>query len=181
MANNLHQLSNPVSAFLLIILSFGPHANGELGDDICGLSFSARFNSNLITIWNRDGSNTLSINDILTTVLDKLSPELKPKEGSYYYKKHSEHAGYEESVAGAKEAAKKKLEDHEARKAAEVGEEEIQDAVVTVEEGNKALLKEAEGEDVRSLEEEAKGTVGGVVAKGSPLKGEIKAKEVQTE
>ena len=67
-----------------------------------------------------------------------MSPELKPKkEDSYYYKKHSDHAGYEKSVAGAKEMAKQKLEAYEA-------------AIVTEEEGNKALLKDAENEDLEA-------------------------------
>ena len=135
------------------------HANNESGDDICGATFSARFHSHLITIWNRDGSNQLSIDNILATVMEKINPELKPKEGSYYYKKHSEHAGYEESVAGAKESAKKKLEAHEAKEAAKKQveiekEDKIEDAVVTEEEGNKAMLKDAEGEDVEAMEKD---------------------------
>ncbi|MCJ1309732.1 hypothetical protein MMC25_003393 [Agyrium rufum] len=70
-------------------------------DDLCGVSLSVRFNSNLITVWNRDGSNQKSIDGILNTVLDKLSPDLRPKEGSYYYKRHSDHAGFNEVVSRA--------------------------------------------------------------------------------
>lgn len=146
------------------------------GDDICGVTFSARFNSNLITIWNRDGSNQKSIDNILATVLEKVTPELKPKEGSYYYKKHSEHAGYEEVVGAAKERARKKLEAHEVKETAKKQEaiekeDKIEDAIVTEEEGNKALLKDAEGEDVEGMVEKER--------KGSSLKGEVKADDVK--
>lgn len=145
------------------------------GDDICGVTYSARFNSNLITIWNRDGSNQKSIDNILATVLEKISPELKAKEGSYYYKKHSEHAGYDEVVGAAKERARKKLEAHEAKEAVKKQEaiemeDKIEDAIVTEEEGNKALLKDAEGEDVEGMADGER--------KGSSLKEEVKANDV---
>lgn len=136
------------------------------------MTFSARFNSNLINIWNRDGTNQKSVDDILATVLEKISPEIKPKEGSYYYKKHSEHAGYDEVVAGAKEGARQKLEAHEAKKAAEKQEamekeDHVEDALVTEAEGDQALLEDAEGEEVEATEE--------AKLKGSPLKDEVKA------
>lgn len=132
-------------------------------DDICGLTFSVRFKSNLISIWNRDGSNQQSIDNILSVVLDKLSPDLKPSTNTdkkeYYYKKHSEHAGFEEVVAGAKEAARQKLEAHEAKEAAaaaaaeaeakveaDQAEDKNEDALVTEEEGNQALLKDHGGD-----------------------------------
>lgn len=63
-------------------------------DDICGTSLGVRFNSMLIQIWNRDGEHSEGVERILSTVLENLSSELKPREGSYYYKKHSEHAGF---------------------------------------------------------------------------------------
>lgn len=72
------------------------------GDDICGLSLTTRFTSNLISVWNRDGANRNSIDGILEVVLAELPDHLKPKEASYYYKKHSEHAGFSEVVAAAK-------------------------------------------------------------------------------
>ena len=72
------------------------------GDDICGLSLTTRFTSNLISVWNRDGANRKSIDGILEVVLAELPDHLKPKESSYYYKKHSEHAGFAEVVAAAK-------------------------------------------------------------------------------
>jgi hypothetical protein len=63
-------------------------------DDICGVSLGVRFNSCLVQIWNRDGGHESGIEQILQLVLDALSEELKPREGSFYYKKHSEHAGF---------------------------------------------------------------------------------------
>ena len=68
-------------------------------DDICGISLGVRFNSMLVQIWNRDGEHTEGVERILSTVLENLSPELKPREGSYYYKKHSEHAGFAAQIA----------------------------------------------------------------------------------
>jgi len=72
------------------------------GDDICGLSLTTRFTSNLISVWNRDAANEESVRGILEVVLEELPEHLKPKESSYYYKKHSEHAGFKEVVAAAK-------------------------------------------------------------------------------
>lgn len=62
-----------------------------------------RFNSHLISIWHRDGSNKKSIDAILETVLEELPAELKPKPDNYFYKKHSDHAGFkapEPAVSG---------------------------------------------------------------------------------
>ncbi|KAF2104769.1 translation initiation factor eIF4e [Rhizodiscina lignyota] len=70
-------------------------------DDICGISLSVRFTSTLVTIWNRDGDHEDGIQNILKTVLNGLSPELIPKESAYYYKKHSEHAGFTGVVSAA--------------------------------------------------------------------------------
>lgn len=72
------------------------------GDDICGLSITTRFTSNLISIWNRRGDAQKSIDGIMKTILEELPTHLQPKESSYYYKKHSEHAGFAEVVAAAK-------------------------------------------------------------------------------
>ncbi|QIW96700.1 hypothetical protein AMS68_002218 [Peltaster fructicola] len=63
-------------------------------DDICGISLGVRFNSHLIQVWNRDCEHTAGIDRILQVILAELSVSLKPREGSYYYKKHSEHAGF---------------------------------------------------------------------------------------
>ena len=74
-------------------------------DDLCGLSLGIRFSSHLITIWNRDGNAQASIDGIRDVILAKISPEIRPKDGSYYYKKHSEHAGFSEVLAKAEEKA----------------------------------------------------------------------------
>ena len=42
---------------------------------------------------------------MLATILAKISPEIRPKDGSYYYKKHSEHASFNDAVAKANERA----------------------------------------------------------------------------
>ena len=73
-------------------------------------------------------------------MLNKISPNLCPKEGSWYYRKHSEHAGFEEVVAKAR--GKTVSETQEAN-IAEVHEDE----------GNLALLKEAEGVAIEDLVE----------------------------
>lgn len=72
---------------------------------------------------------------------------MKPKEGSWFYKKHSEHAAFNEIVAKAKnaklakEAAKSKAED----------DGKIIEAEVREDEGDFALLKEAEGVEIEDL------------------------------
>ncbi|KAK3680139.1 hypothetical protein LTR78_000516 [Recurvomyces mirabilis] len=57
----------------------------EFRDDICGVSLG---------IWNRDGGHEDGIQRVLGVVMEALSEDLKPREGSFYYKRHSEHAGY---------------------------------------------------------------------------------------
>lgn len=68
------------------------------------------------------------------------------------------HAGFENAVAKAKADAQAKIDRSEARKAAKKAEgesaESENEALVTEEEGNKALLKDAEGEDVEKIAEE---------------------------
>jgi hypothetical protein len=47
------------------------------------------------------GSNKKSIELLEQTVLERISPDLKPEsrgEG-YYYKKHSDHEGWKEAIA----------------------------------------------------------------------------------
>ena len=73
-------------------------------DDICGVSLGVRFNSMLVQIWNRDGEHQQGIDAIAETVMENLSEELKPREGSYYYKKHSEHAGFAAPLSGTESA-----------------------------------------------------------------------------
>jgi len=66
----------------------------ENGDQLCGVGLSARFNSHLISVWHRDASMQKSIDAILATVLEELPAEMKPKPENYFYKKHSDHAGF---------------------------------------------------------------------------------------
>ncbi|KAF2112950.1 translation initiation factor eIF 4e-like domain-containing protein [Lophiotrema nucula] len=63
-------------------------------DDICGVSYSVRWNAVQIAVWNRDSDNQGGIDKLLAAILDKLSAEVKPKEGSYWYKAHKEHKGF---------------------------------------------------------------------------------------
>lgn len=53
-----------------------------------------RFNSHLISIWHRDASQQASIDGMLEKVLNELPAELRPKPDNYFYKKHSDHAGF---------------------------------------------------------------------------------------
>ena len=106
---------------------------------------SVRFNSNLITIWNRDGANDRTNDGILAVVLEKVSPALRPQPRNYYYKKHSEHAGFSDVVARASEKSQK----------AEEGK--IEEAEVRGKEGDEALLKDVEGMDLAELSREAAG------------------------
>jgi hypothetical protein len=66
----------------------------DSGDQLCGVGLSVRFNSHLISVWHRDASKQKSIDAILATVLEELPAELKPKSDNYFYKKHSDHAGF---------------------------------------------------------------------------------------
>ena len=107
------------------------------------MSLSVRFNSNLITIWNRDGSNEKSKEGILSVVLEKLSPDLKPIQRNYYYKKHSEHVGFSEVVAKANEKSNEK-------RAADDGK--IPEAEVQAVEGDVAMLRDAQDVDLKDLD-----------------------------
>ncbi|KAH7371269.1 translation initiation factor eIF 4e-like domain-containing protein [Pyrenochaeta sp. MPI-SDFR-AT-0127] len=67
-------------------------------DDICGISYSVRWNAVQIAVWNRDAENEAGREKLLAIILEKLSPELQPKkEDSYWYKAHKEHKGFIES------------------------------------------------------------------------------------
>lgn len=98
-----------------------------LGDTICGVGLSVRFNSHLISIWHRESSKQKSVDNLLECVLEELPAELRPKADGYFYKKHSDHAGFkappelqavldsqkkrdEMAAAAAKEAAAKEKE-----------------------------------------------------------------------
>lgn len=63
-------------------------------DDICGISLAVRFNSLLVQIWNRDAAHEEGIERIKETVLNGVSDGLRPRDGSYYYKKHAEHSAF---------------------------------------------------------------------------------------
>lgn len=117
--------------------------NSLPGDDLCGITLSVRFNSDLISIWTRDGTNQKTIDGILSVMLAKLSPHLTPKESSnYYYKKHSEHKGFNEVVASAKLAEAPKEKEGEGENPGKILEAEVRK-----EESEKALLKEKEAEE----------------------------------
>jgi len=66
----------------------------DVGDQLCGVGLSVRFNSHLISVWHRDASKQKSIDALLATVLEELPEELRPKPDNYFYKKHSDHAGF---------------------------------------------------------------------------------------
>ncbi|KAM7209155.1 eukaryotic translation initiation factor 4E-4 [Naviculisporaceae sp. PSN 640] len=92
----------------------------EEGDQICGVGLSVRFNSHLISIWHRESSKQKSIDNMLKCVLEDLPDELQPKPDNYFYKKHSDHAGFKappelqavlDSQRARDEAAKKKAEE----------------------------------------------------------------------
>ncbi|CAM1508404.1 Fc.00g052520.m01.CDS01 [Cosmosporella sp. VM-42] len=63
-------------------------------DQLCGVGLSVRFNSHLISIWHRDASKKSSVDNMLACVLEELPVELRPKPDNYFYKKHSDHAGF---------------------------------------------------------------------------------------
>lgn len=90
-------------------------------DHVLGVSISTRFNSYLISVWNKHGFNENSIRILERTIIVRLSPHLRPvatssvnlsyssnstiaspPSSSYFYKRHSEHEGYKEAVARAK-------------------------------------------------------------------------------
>lgn len=66
----------------------------SFNDDICGISYSVRWNAVQVAIWNRDADNEAGKEKLLQTILEKLSPELAPKKDSYWYKAHKEHKGF---------------------------------------------------------------------------------------
>jgi hypothetical protein len=77
------------------------HSDNFTGDQLCGVGLSVRFNSHLISIWHRDASKQKSIDAILEIVLEELPEELKPKPDNYFYKKHSDHAGFKAPAPAA--------------------------------------------------------------------------------
>jgi len=104
------------------LLAIGEKLQGVLdeGDQICGVGLSVRFNSHLISIWHRDSSKQKSIDNMLQCVVDELPPELRPKADNYFYKKHSDHAGFRAppELQAVLDSQKKAAEAAEAAKAA---------------------------------------------------------------
>ncbi|GKZ86414.1 hypothetical protein AnigIFM56816_001642 [Aspergillus niger] len=74
-------------------------------DHVLGVSTSVRFNSHLISVWNKLGSNERSIKALEKTIIDRLSPELRPTgtgSTAYFYKRHDENDGFKEAVERSK-------------------------------------------------------------------------------
>lgn len=64
-------------------------------DHILGISYSPRLYVSHISIWTKQGNNRRSIEALQETILSRLSEDLRPtSEGEYYYKRHSEHEGF---------------------------------------------------------------------------------------
>ena len=112
-------------------------------DDICGVSFRPRFASVLVTIWNRDGDHTEGVQRIAEVVLRTMPEHLRPKEGSYYYKKHSEHEGFDAHAAKKNEELKKPETEanrprvkHERVKSKEQMDEEVQNIAKIIQESH---------------------------------------------
>lgn len=75
---------------------------GITKDHVLGMSYSPRLYWGHITIWTKKGDSFKSVEVLERMMLERLSPELRPtSSGEYYYKKHSEHEGWKEAVAGA--------------------------------------------------------------------------------
>jgi hypothetical protein len=75
---------------------------GITKDHVLGMSYSPRLYWGHITIWTKKGESFKSVEVLEKMMLERLSPELRPRSsGEYYYKKHSEHEGWKEAVAGA--------------------------------------------------------------------------------
>ena len=85
-----------VSSYLVECAKFSQaNSSPAFNDDICGISYSVRWNAVQIAVWNRDAENEDGRQKLLEVILDKLSEELRPKkEDSYWYKAHKEHKGF---------------------------------------------------------------------------------------
>ena len=71
-------------------------------DHLLGLSYSPRLYVAHINVWNKHGANVTAVEALKKVILDRLSAELRPADKDVYYKKHSEHDGWEEAVQSAK-------------------------------------------------------------------------------
>lgn len=92
---------------------FGPLVETDIWamtehDHIIGVSISIRFNTDLISVWNKLGSNERSVKILEQTIVNRLSPELRPADknsassSSYFYKRHADHEGFREAVETAR-------------------------------------------------------------------------------
>jgi Eukaryotic initiation factor 4E len=73
-------------------------------DAILGMSFAPRGLWVGVSVWLKSGDGWKTVE---RTILDRLTAELRPEnERDYYWKKHSEHEGWEEAVGRKKEDAK---------------------------------------------------------------------------
>lgn len=64
-------------------------------DGICGVTFTPRNAMvSVVGVWNRDGGNENGIERLLKMVLEGVGIEVRPKEGTYYYKRHDAHDGF---------------------------------------------------------------------------------------
>ncbi|KAF7507812.1 hypothetical protein GJ744_010113 [Endocarpon pusillum] len=78
-------------------------AEAGIRDHVLGMSFSPRLYWVCVSIWLKKGDEK-SASIVQKTVLERLSPELRPaNESEYYFKKHSEHPGWEEAVGRKKD------------------------------------------------------------------------------
>lgn len=72
-------------------------------DHVLGMSFSPRLYWVHVSVWLKQGGDAMSTAVVQRTVLERLSPELRPKDQSeYFFKKHSEHEGWEQAVGRKK-------------------------------------------------------------------------------
>ncbi|ODQ54336.1 translation initiation factor eIF4e [Saitoella complicata NRRL Y-17804] len=64
-----------------------------LNDDICGATYSSRFNTYLVQIWHRDASNARSVHAIYERVMGVVPGDVVERV-KVYYKKHHEHKDF---------------------------------------------------------------------------------------
>ena len=73
-------------------------------DHVLGISYSPRLYWAHISVWTKKGSNQQSIDLLQKTILERLNEDLKPSSASeYYYKKHSDHEGWEDATREMRE------------------------------------------------------------------------------
>ena len=91
-----------------------------IGDQLCGVGLSIRFTSHLITVWHRDASKKKSVDGILRCLLEALPEDVRPRQDNYFYKKHSDHAGFKAPPElQAVLDSQKKRDEAEAKKSAD--------------------------------------------------------------